>query len=386
MKRLTKGTILLLAATAWCGLSEQSVAAPTPAAAPLSFTAPATPANANPPHFTAQTPPPAPNYAEPQSWAARPGQEGAAAAVAPNATPAAHHPKVDVFYVNPTTYRDFEHWNQNFSDRAANDWTDQSVIARQAGIFNGCCRIFAPRYRQASVLSARKLEGEGAQAFDLAYGDVKRAFEYYIAHDNGGRPFIIVSHSQGSFHVARLLADEIDGKPLAKRMVAAYDIGYVLTDGDFGKTYKSLKTCDTPAQTGCVISWNSVLPAGATPAFRTSLEKHYVQHYGDNAGKTLVCVNPLTFDRARPDATIQDSLGVAPGDPGTGPVRPLIPHAVSARCVDGLLIVQPMAGTDLKPLPNGFMHYHDFGLFYADIRANALVRSEAFLKAHPDLP
>ena len=381
MGRRSKGMIFLLAIAAGCGRAENSDAVPTTTATLPSFVAGATPATAaNPPAFATQTPPPAPDYAQPHSWAARPGHEGAAAAVAQNATPAASHPKVDVFYVNPTTYRNFDHWNQDFADKAANDWTDQSVIARQAGIFNGCCRIFAPRYRQASVLAARNMLGEGAKAFDLAYADVKRAFEYYIAHDNGGRPFILVGHSQGGLHVARLLSDEIDGKPLAKQMVAAYDIGYVLTEGDFGKTYKSLKMCDTPSQTGCVISWNSVLAVGATPVFRAGLEKRYVQRYGADAGKTLLCINPLTFDRARPDATIQDSLGAAPGDPGFGPVRPLVPHAVNARCVQGLLIVQPLAGLDFKPLPNGFMHYHDFGMFYADIRANALLRSEAFLK------
>ena len=340
----------------------------------------AAPPATTPPPFERQRLP-APDYAQPRSWAARPGQESAAAAVPPNATPAAYHPEVDIFYVNPTTYRALDRWNQDYADTAANAWTDQSVIARQAGIFNACCRIFAPRYRQASLYSARHLEGKGATAFDLAYSDVKRAFDYYIAHQNRGRPFILVGHSQGAFHVARLLGDEIDGKPLRHQMVAAYDIGYVLTVGNFGKTYKTLQICETPAQTGCVLSWNSVLPAGATPAFRTSLEHHYVQRYGSGPGKTLVCINPLTFDAARPDGTIADSLGAAPGDPGFGPVRALVPHEVSARCVNGLLIVQPMARLDLKPLPNSFMHYHDFGMFYANIRANALLRASTFLRA-----
>jgi hypothetical protein len=36
---------------------------------------------------------------------------------------------------------------------------------------------------------------------------------------------------------------------------------------------------------------------------------------------------------------------------------------------------------ELKPLPGtGVMHYHDFGLFYADIRANAVPRTKAFLQ------
>jgi hypothetical protein len=97
----------------------------------------------------------------------------------------------------------------------------------------------------------------------------------------------------------------------------------------------------------------------------------------------MVCVNPLTFDRAQPAAGVDRSLGVAPGAPGLGPLKPLVPRSVSARCDDGLLIVQPATDLDLKPLPGGAMHYHDVGLFYADVRANAILRSEAFLHAHP---
>ncbi len=41
-------------------------------------------------------------------------------------------------------------------------------------------------------------------AFDLAYEDLKTAFENYLKHYNKGRPIIIASHSQGSLHALRL--------------------------------------------------------------------------------------------------------------------------------------------------------------------------------------
>ena len=62
-------------------------------------------------------------------------------------------------------------------------------------------------------------------AFELAYSDVLRAFDYYLAHENHGRPFILASHSQGSLHALRLIQERLAGKPLQKQLVAAYLIG-----------------------------------------------------------------------------------------------------------------------------------------------------------------
>jgi hypothetical protein len=310
--------------------------------------------------FADQPAPAAPDYGKSSSWAARPGTEGAAATVAPGATPIARAPRVDVFYVSPTTYRSKDHWNQDVADAATNAWTDQSVVARQAGAFNGCCRIFAPRYRQASTLAFGSMAGDGPKAFDLAYHDVLRAFDDYMAHDNHGRPFILVGHSQ---------------------MVAAYIVGYNLSEGDFGKTYKTVTVCATPDQTGCIVQWNSVLPEAAKPAVWTAGEARYVQRYGDDAGKALLCINPLTFNRAVPAAGPEHSLGAVPGDPGFGPLRPLVAKSVGARCEHGQLIVETTTDLGLKPLPGGSLHYHDIGLFYADIRANAVLRGQTFLRA-----
>jgi hypothetical protein len=60
----------------------------------------------------------------------------------------------------------------------------------------------------------------------------------------------------------------------------------------------------------------------------------------------------------------------------------LVKGAVAAHCDQGLLVVDPAPALDLKPLPGGVMHYHDLGLFYADVRANAVLRVKSWLKAH----
>jgi hypothetical protein len=326
-------------------------------------------------------PPPAPDYSTAAAWAARPGTPGAAAHPAPGSTAAARNPKVDVFYVHPTTFRDAVKWNQDITDAATNRWTDASVIARQATIFDGCCRVFAPRYRQAVNRSVGSLDGEGGKAFALAYSDVERAFDAFLKQI-GNRPFILAGHSQGGSHLATLLEKRIDGTPLAKRMVAAYVVGFNLSEGDFGTTYKTLKACDTPAETGCVVGWNSVTDALDRRMLGGLMAARYVARHGDGPGKQVLCVNPLTFDRTKPEAPQSASKGAVPGDPGADPVQPLRAGMVSARCIDGFLVVKADPALDLKPLPGGVMHFHDMGLFYADIRADAVRRSANWLRTH----
>lgn len=328
--------------------------------------------------FAEQKPPP--NYALPASWAANRLDPGASAAVPAGATAPARNARVDVFYVHPTTLRDTTRSNQDVADAATNAWTDASVIARQASVFNACCRVFAPRYRQASF---RNVGGDRAKALDLAYDDVARAFDRYLVSDNRGRPFILAGHSQGASLIARLLVERIDGTSLRRRLVAAYVVGVDVAEGDFGRRYKHLTICAHPADTGCVVQWNSVLQNANLPTLTRTYQSRFVARYGDIPGKQTLCVNPLTFERSRPAAGVGRALGAVPGIPGSGTLRPLIARAVAARCEQGLLLVEPSPALDLEPLSGGaVMHYHDFGLFYADIRANAVRRADAYLRAH----
>lgn len=320
-----------------------------------------------------------PDYALAVNWAAGPGGPGAGAALPVGATPAAKAPGVDVFFVHPTTFASETAFNQDVADAKANAWVDASSIARQASAFSGCCRVFAPRYRQASLKALRGTAAERDAAYALAYGDVERAFDAFLKL-NKGRPFILAGHSQGGLHVATLLEKRIDGTPLAGRMVAAYAIGFNLAEGDFGLRYKSLKACATRADTGCVLQWNAVLPELDLAAGEARSEAGFVAKHGDVAGRRTLCVNPVSFEAGRPETDRAQSLGAVPGDPGAGPLQPLVAGAVAAKCDRGFLVVTPDAALGLKPLPGGSMHYHDFGLFWADVRADAVRRSEAFGK------
>lgn len=332
--------------------------------------APAAAPDSRPPVFAEQPQPPPPDYAQAANWASRPGAEGPAQRVPIGASPRAAAPRADVFYVHPTTFSSSAAWNQRLDDAATNAWTDESVIARQASVFSGCCRIFAPRYRQASSLAFAHMAGDGARAYALAYEDVLRAFDQYLARDNGGRPFILAGHSQGGLHVASLLRDRIDGKPLARRMVAAYVLGYGLSAGELGTRLPTLKACVFATDSGCVVGWNSFLDGSDVSAFVARSEERFIAANGEGPGKTLLCTNPLRFG-PRPQAALGSLMGES------DKMR-LMFDAVDARCSGGVLFVRPDPALELDPLPGGNMHYHDVALFYGDLRADAVRRGAAF--------
>jgi pimeloyl-ACP methyl ester carboxylesterase len=287
---------------------------------------------------------------------------------------------VDVFYVHPTTYRVRDQWNMDLGNADVNRWTDASVIARQAGLFSQCCRVFAPRYRQASLLafSDRFMTGDGGKAYALAYIDVLRAFDQWQAKRNDGRPFVLVGHSQGGEMVMRLLEDRIDSKPLQNRMVAAYAIGIDFSVGYFGKRYQTLRPCERPRQVRCVLVWNAMTQEADVEKLSTMVGARFIRAYETEEGSQILCINPLTFDVRKPTAVATMSKGAVPGDPGEGPLRALAHGKVAARCVKGFLVVEADPALDLRPLPGGSMHYHEFGLFYADIQTNLKKRISAF--------
>jgi pimeloyl-ACP methyl ester carboxylesterase len=312
-----------------------------------------------------------PDYAQEANWSP------AASALPAGTRNVAQAPKVDVFYLHPTTMRGEGQMNADPVDAKSNLWVDESVVARQASAFTGCCRVFAPRYRAAtynSFVDPAKRE----QAFALAYSDVERAFDQFLQHHSKGRPFIIAGHSQGAFHAATLLEKRIDRTPLQRRLVAAYIVGINLSEGDFGRRFKQVRPCTTPRETSCVLQWEAILAGSDVTTAAARSQSTFVAKYGDVDGKQTLCINPLTFDARKPRTSAKAAKGAVPGDPGFGTMRPLLAGKVAARCEQGMLVVEPDAALELKPLPGGSMHYHDFGLFWADVRADAKRRAAAF--------
>ncbi len=328
-----------------------------------------------------------PDYADPASWAALPDREDAADQVpqSPAARDNQASARIDVFFIAPTTYYNRAAWNAPITDVDARERMDGFVLKYQASAFNGAGRVYAPLYRQATLGAFfPENRDSGDKALSLAYDDVRRAFRHYLAHYNQGRPFILAAHSQGSRHLIYLLRDEVDGTPLASRLVAAYAVGFAVPTDLFTRVFKTVTPCTAPTQTGCVASWNSFAMQDAdTTGLFDNVGFRYDGVYESNRGKTLLCDNPLRWDGSEELAPPSANLGALPttdeklGAPDT--------HVTGARCKGGVLYASPPddKGYSGFVLPGGNYHIYDYNLFYMNIRKNAEDRAAAFLARPP---
>jgi DUF3089 family protein len=333
--------------------------------------------------FAAAPPPLAPDYSLAASWGALPDRADAADVV-PNAEVQDRQAtaEVDVFFVHPTTFFGTAGWNQSLDDTSTNQLTDTFVLRGQASVFNGCCRIYAPRYRQATIYSFMDGSGSGKAALQLAYEDVERAFDYFIEHYNQGRPFILASHSQGSVHVRTLLERRITGTALRERLVAAYPIGFGINREEMAKAVPDVPVCESAEQIGCVVTWNAVGPKA--------------QPWGDP--RKNICVNPLTWraDGAAAEAslnlggvaypgTFEGTLADVKGVPEDFiAAKPVLETAVAdAQCVDGMLLVKEIHSKNYAARPMGRDNYHiyDYNLFHMNLRRNVEQRVAAYLQS-----
>jgi hypothetical protein len=325
---------------------------------------------------------PAPDYAQADAWAARPGKDSLALLVPEGISDEPGADAIDVFFVHPTGYLNGGDWNSPLNANSRTEENTKWMMANQASAYNSCCRVFAPRYREASIFRYLSAPPDIAEkAMDFAYADVVRAFEYFLEHDNKGGPFIIASHSQGTSHAFRLIAEKIDGTALANRMVAGYLIGSQVTTEDANKL-KTVRVCDTETETGCIVHW------------ATWGEGHSA---GADQLDSLVCVNPLTWardgGRAAADlhkggvpATGRFSVQVWGDDAPQGvefpPLKAPVKAWTSAECRRGLLVVADQKDGPFDGLAFGGKNYHglDYPLFHMDVRENAKVRVGAFLE------
>jgi|TARA_Y100000310_G_scaffold338190_1_gene427159 hypothetical protein len=314
--------------------------------------------------FAETTPPAAPDYSQPDAWAALPDKADNAD-VLPNAAVADRQEfaPADVFFIHPTTYYSGNSWNQPLHDATANQITDSGVLRGQASVFNSCCKVYAPRYRQATLFSFMDQKGDGKQALELAYGDVKASFEYFLRHYNRGRPFILASHSQGSFHGVRLLEDYFSGKPLLDRLIAAYLVGGPMVDEHLQKT-ADIPVCNTALQNRCQLTWNTVGKQSTDGL-----------GYGDS-----VCVNPLNWQANDGYVDHSHNLGgVLFRDDGKQRPDPDIAVA-DGQCVNGQLQISSPIEDYINTLmgPNSY-HIFDYALFHMNIRQNAQARTDALI-------
>ncbi len=314
-------------------------------------------------HFSENLIPAKPDYSKTEYWAALPNKIDNADQIPlkSDLKDGQAEAKVDVFFLHPTIFTgkpqtQYE-WNADVNDLKMNESVDNSTILNQATVFNGSGKIYAPRYRQAHYHAFVTTDkNDKKQSLDIAYSDIKEAFEYYLKNYNQGRPIVIASHSQGTVHATRLIKEYFDNKPLQNQLVAAYLVGIVTQP----TVFENIQPCKTGDETGCFVSWN------------TYSKDYYPTWY--NAGlNTAVSTNPLTWtlDEAYASASLNKG--------GVGLKFTMYPNLVDAQNHQGMLWINKpnIAGSFL--LKTKVWHRADINFFYTNIRENVALRIDKYL-------
>ena len=299
----------------------------------------------------------------------------------------------DVFYIHPTTYFGTDNWNARIDEPLASEMLDNLVIPTQVSAFNICCRIYAPRYRQATFFAFLEGSAAGRQALEAAYDDVRRAFEYFIREQNEGRPFILVSHSQGTLHSIRLLEEVVAAADYRDRMVVAYLPGFSLPEDKRQTTLDWLPLCEASNSVRCLTAWDTYADSGG-PARSSDKAEHYYpnasnDHWQPRRGKVATCVNPISWSSGTDKATKAMHEGwtyvLLPGlgsMASTPTLAALEENDLSATCrEDGFLYISKPSSPvfEIGKMPGKWYHNHDINLFYGNIRDNAVARVAAFM-------
>ena len=320
--------------------------------------------------FQTYDPPPAPDYAQRSAWALMPN--------APEA-PTAGEPPADVFFVGPTTFDGGRHWNAPIDDPKADRLFRQVMAPNYAGPFVRVGRIFAPRYRQASLYTLMTLRDDAREARRFAYGDVAQAFRYYVAHYNLDRPFVIVGVEQGGTLASRLIAEEVAPNPaLRARLAAAYLVQTVVPSDN-----PPLPPCLAPKQTGCVAAWASVYdgePERAQALLDRSLVWNDAGQLVNLGSRTPICFNPLFGAVVDAEAPARLNLGATNATGLEWGARPaFLTRQVGAKCDKGILRVTRPKSPSLKPSGSWTDRRRapGYNVFFADLEADAGARVAA---------
>ncbi len=304
-----------------------------------------------------------PDYSNLNYWAAHPWKWDPSDSVpTPLKTNYIKDSAADVFFIHPTTLIDNndDRWNAPIDDSIINRKTDYSTILYQASVFNQNCRVFSPRYRQAHLrafFNDNKLKD--SLAFEIAYSDIKKAFEYYLTNFNDGRPIIIASHSQGTIHAGRLLKEYFEGKNLQNKLICAYLIGMPTPENYFTK----IPPCKDSLSTGCFVGWRT-------------FKKNYVDTtYISKEKFRSIVINPLTWTT---------TLSYVSSTINTGGVlknfNKIKKGVVDAQIHDNILwTCKPKFFGNIFLTKKNY-HVGDINLFYTNIRENVNTRIKMFSK------
>jgi hypothetical protein len=335
------------------------------------------------------------SVSHPTVWLCRPGQarnpcEGGldATVVQPGGSRAvepfrpAADPPVDCFYVYPTVSA-----ARTSNAPLAPEPAVIEAARAQAARFAAACRLFVPIYRQVTVAGLLTGKITDLAARRLAHGDVVSAWHDYLLHDNQGRRFVLIGHSQGTLELTGLIQEEIDGDAqLRGRLLSALLIGGHVTvppGQDVGGSFRHIPACRRPDQAGCVVAYNSF---GTVPPADSLFGR-------PSGGQEVLCVNPAALAGSAagthpylPTSVLGGSVTRLAGPAGARRGFVAFPGAITAGCrrQNGINWLQvdmrrdaDLPATLLRPTlgPAWGLHRGDITLALGDL--TALVASQA---------
>ena len=262
------------------------------------------------------------------TWLCKPGQSPdpctpglATTLISPTATVGAtitpkqtKDPKIDCFYVYPTVSD-----QKTLEATKRIDPEERSIALYQAARYSSTCRVYAPMYRQITLAGLLKPGGVTKQMTATAYGDLRDAWLDYLKHDNKGRGVVFIGHSQGSFFLRKLIAQEVDAKPaVRKKLVSAILLGgnvLVKKGSDTGGDFQHLKACRSATQLQCIIAFstfNDTPPAN--PEFGVPADQPTSLGAKTIKNTEVLCTNPAALGGGSgPLTSIYPSTPFAPG-------------------------------------------------------------------------
>jgi hypothetical protein len=187
---------------------------------------------------------------------------------------------------------------------------------------------------------------------ELAYQDIKDAFNAFNAKRGTDRPFILAGHSQGSMLLIRLLND-LAGSSLLEKLVVAYLPGSTISEEQLQRF--GLEPCTEFDQLHCVAAWNARGPA---------YQEGKLEMVRDRA-TTRLCTNPISWRAGRGSRDrVAVFLETADHSPLAG--------VVETECQEGTLVVfkHPKLPRDWmswlldRALGEGNLHPVEYQLFW----------------------
>jgi hypothetical protein len=213
------------------------------------------------------------------------------------------HRKVDCFYVYPTV-SDQQTQNANLHI----DPEERSIALYQAARYSQECRVYAPMYRQLTLKAISEESSITPQERRIAYSSVLKSWKTYLRKYNDGRGVVLIGHSQGTYILRALIADQIDPKPkLRRKLVSALLLGgdVMVADGSAtGGDFEHVRACQSRSQLHCVVAFSTFnAPVPSDALFGRSTV----------AGQEVLCTNPAALGGGPADLrTIYPSKPFAP--------------------------------------------------------------------------